>query len=137
MANPSIDELISNLISALDDDPTIIGNNIQIFSEQMATEYHTILLPAAKDPAAWLFVSAKRPTKRPETLPSGAICHSGSGAGIMSMGASVGSIFGMGGTDITHYTFENDVWENGDHVLEGTITYEFGEVIDISFKIMW
>lgn len=135
MAKPSIDELISNLISALDDDPTIIGNKIQIFSEQMATEYHTVLLPAAKDPTAWLFVSAKRPTKRPETLPSGAVCHSGSSSGIMVMG-SIGG-FGMGGTDITHYTFENEVWENGDHVLEGTITYEFGEIIDISFKIMW
>ena len=125
MANPSIDELISNLITALDEDPTIIGNSIQLFSEQMATEYHTVLLPAAKDPASWLFVSAKRPAKRPETLPSGATCHSGSPG------------FGVIGTDITHYTFENDVWENGEHVLEGTITYEFGEVIDISFKIMW
>lgn len=121
--NPSIEELIRGLITALDDDPTIIGNNIQIFGEDMAKEYHTVLLPAAKDANAWIFESAKRPDKRPETLPSGAVCHSG---GMM-----------CGGTDMAMYTFENDVWDDGDHTLIGTITYEFGEVIDIAFKVSW
>ena len=120
--NVSIEQIVEKLIEALNDDPSILGSKVQFLGEDMVTEYHSTMLPGAKDVTKWLFVSAKRPTKRPETLPSGAMCHSGGHCG---------------GTDMAIFTFENEVWEDGDHTLMGTITYEFGQIIDVHFKVIW
>lgn len=130
---PSAEEIVGELIKALIEDPSIIGNKLPLISEDVTEEYHKFMLPDARNPDQWLFVSAKRPEKRPETLPSGAMCHSGGGG----LGGMISMMGGGGGTDMVIYTFENEGWEDADHELIGTITYEFGEVIDIHFKVSW
>ena len=115
----SIADILNPIITALVTDPTILGSHVQIFTEDEATSYHKVLIPAINDVNTWERISSKRPSPAPEILPSGAEHH------------------GFGGTDMVIHRFENITWEDYGHVLQATVTYEHGEVIDLAFKIKW
>lgn len=105
-------ECLQALIDRIVAEPELVRNQFNIVTREESGEMHTKYWPAIQDPTNWTRISTHRPTKDAE-------------------GES------LGGTNREVREYENDFWADNRKHLVGTVTTEFGEVIDIQVVARW
>lgn len=105
-------ECLQALIDKIQAEPELIRNQFNIVTREESGEMHTKFWPAILDPSNWTRLSTHRPT------------HDAEGES-------------LGGTNREVREYENDFWADERKHLVGTVTTEFGEVIDIQVVARW
>lgn len=105
-------ECLQALMDAINDDPSLVRNHIQLVTSDQRDEMDNKLWPAIFDPTNWTRVATHRPSKDEE-----------------------GNV--ISGTDLEIREYENDVWADETKVLIGEVSTEFGEVTDIKVTVRW
>lgn len=108
----SSQDVLQALIEKIRTEPEIVQNQFNIVSKEQSGEMHSTYWPALLDPANWTRVSTHRPTHNAE-------------------GES------LGGTNREVREYENDFWMDNRKHMVGTVTTEFGEIIDIQVAARW
>lgn len=105
-------DCLQALMDKIKDEPELVRNQFNIVSKEESGEMHMKFWPAIFDADNWTRKSTHRPTKDAE-------------------GES------LGGTNREVREYENDFWLDERKFLEGTVTTEFGQVIDITVVARW
>jgi len=108
----SSQDCLQALIDKIQAEPEIVQNQFNIVSKEQSGEMHSTYWPALLDPANWSRVSTHRPT------------HDAEGES-------------LGGTNREVRVYENDFWMDNRKHMVGTVTTEFGEIIDIQVAARW
>lgn len=108
----SSQEVLQALIDKIRTEPEIVQNQFNIVSKEQSGEMHSTYWPALLDPTNWTRTSTHRPT------------HDAEGES-------------LGGTNREVREYENDFWMDNRKHMVGTVTTEFGEIIDIQVLARW
>lgn len=105
-------DVLNELIERIKAEPELIRNQFNIVSKEESGEMHGKFWPAVLDPDNWTRLSTHRPTHNEEGEP-------------------------LGGTNREVREYENDFWADNRKHLVGTVTTEFGAVIDVKVVARW
>lgn len=105
-------ECLEALMKAIEEDPLLVRQHIQIITSQQSDLLKDTLWPAIFSDESWTRTSTRRPT------------HDDAGERITS-------------TDREVRTYENEVWEDNGKVLIGVVTTEYGSITDIKVEVRW
>jgi hypothetical protein len=105
-------ECLQILMDRIAAEPELVRNQFNIVTREDSGTMNVTFWPAIFKAENWSRVSTKRPSKDAE-------------------GES------LGGTNREVRTYENDFWLDERKFLEGTVTTEFGEVIDVQVVARW
>jgi len=105
-------ECLQALMDRIQEEPELVRNQFNIVTKEESGDMRTKFWPAIFDPTNWTRLSTHRPTHNAE-------------------GES------LGGTNREVREYENDFWADNRKHLVGTVTTEFGEVIDIQVVARW
>ncbi len=102
-------EALQAIMDAINDDPSIVRNQIQIMNSDQRDSMNNVFWPGLFDPANWTRISTHRPSTDKEGNP---LC----------------------GTDREVREYENDLWCNDGKLMTAELTTEWGEIIDLQVK---
>lgn len=105
-------ECLQKLMDAINDDPLLVRQHIQIFQSTQNDLLRDKLWPAIFDPENWTRTATKRPT------------HDDEGEKLIHSDREV-------------RIYENEIWADSGKVLIGTVTTEHGDFLDVKVEVRW